>query len=144
MNIVRNIVAYVVSVAAAYVTGTVFYTQQVLSKQAAFGVTYTPGQWAQTLLANVQGFWLYAAMLAIALAIGFIVAAILKRILKPLAPIAYPVAGVASVLALIYLIENLVIPGGVGAIGGARDAVGIALQGVAGLVGGILFAIMRR
>ena len=64
-------------------------------------------------------------------------------ILKPLAPIAYPVAGAAAMFTAVYLIENVVVGGGTGALGGARDGVGMALQAVAGLLGGITFAKMR-
>jgi hypothetical protein len=77
------------------------------------------------------------------LLVGFLVAAGLKRILTPLAPVAYPIAGAAAVVAAIWLIENVVAGGGVGAIGGARDALGMALQGLAGLAGGTVFAALR-
>ncbi|MEM9495372.1 MAG: hypothetical protein AAGA09_05170 [Pseudomonadota bacterium] len=143
MSQVRNAGAFLGAVAVAYLLATAFSTQQVIAKQAAFGATYTPAQQFQTLIANLTGFWAYGAMLAIALGVGFFVAMLVKRVLTPLAPIAYPVAGAAAVGLMIYLIENVVLPGGVGIIGGARDALGVALQMGAGASAGVVFEMLR-
>lgn len=142
MKLLRILAAYLAAIAATYVLATVFYTQQVLAKQAAIGAVYTPAQQAQTYLENFTGLTIYGAVIAIALLAAFIVAAVLKRILVPLAPIAFPLAGAAGVGAAIYLIENTAAAGGAGAIGGARDAVGFALQCLAGGVGGFIFAMI--
>ena len=80
---------------------------------------------------------------SIALIIGFIVAFALKRLIKPLAMIAYPLAGAAAVVAAIYLVETTMAKGGAGAIWGARDPIGLALQGLAGAFGGTVFALLR-
>ena len=144
MGLFRIIGAYALAVVTTFLLAAFFYTQQVIAKQAAFGAGYTLPQQVETYIANTMGLAaLYAPMLAVALLIGFAVAAILKRILKPLSTIAYPLAGAASVLVLLYLIENVVIPGGVGAIGGARDLLGVSLQGLAGALGGLVFAMTR-
>jgi len=144
MRILRMAAAYVAAVITAFTAGSAFYTQQVLAKQAEIGAVYTPAQQAQTYLENFIGLApAYGLMLAIALLIGFIVAAGVKRILTPLAPIAYPLAGAAAVFTLIWAIETFVASGGVGAIGGARDAMGVALQMLAGCFGGIVFAVAR-
>ena len=140
MRIIKVLAAYVVSVVVTYAAATVFYTQQILAKQAAIGAVYTPAQQAETYLANFTGLTIYGAVISVALLVAFVVAAILKRILKPLAPIAYPLAGAAGVAATILLIENTAAAGGAGAIGGARDALGFGLQCVAGGIGGLVFA----
>lgn len=145
MGILRVGLSYALSVAVTVLAATSFYTQQVLAQQAAIGAVYTPAQQFKTYQENLIGLSpTYGVVLAIALALGFIVAAVLKRVLTPLATVAYPIAGAASVLTAIYLIENVVISGGVGVLGGARDALGFALQGVAGLIGGIIFAVFSR
>ena len=69
------------------------------------------------------------------------VAYFLKRILKPLAVIAYPVAGAAAMGTILGALE--VVYPGVGAIGGAQSTVGIALQCLAGAIGGIIFMVLR-
>ncbi|MBL4620509.1 MAG: hypothetical protein JKX88_10490 [Marinicaulis sp.] len=153
MRLLRMGLAYLAAVIVTYVLASAFYTQQVLAKQAAIGIVYTQEQQISTYVYNFvglariyrNGVWepSYGIMLAIGLLIAFLIAAVVKRILKPLAPIAYPIAGAAAVFTVIWAIENLVAPGGVGAIGGARDALGVSLQCLAGAAGGLVFALTR-
>ena len=144
MRIWRLLAAFIASAATAYALASVFYTQQVLAKQAEIGAVYTGAQQVQTYANNLVGLApAYGAMVAIALLIGFLVAAGVKRILTPLAPVAYPVAGGAAVFLLLWMVENLAIGGGVGAMGGARDALGMGLQTLAGVIGGAVFALLR-
>ena len=144
MGLFRTIIAFFASAVVTFVLAAIFYTQQVLAKQAEIGAVYSQRQQFETLIDNMAGLApSYGLILTIALLIGFAVAAGVKRILKPLAPIAYPTAGAAAVFTAIWLIENVVIGGGVGVIGGARDALGIALQCLAGFAGGAVFAFAR-
>ncbi|MEO1241642.1 MAG: hypothetical protein AAFX54_07005 [Pseudomonadota bacterium] len=144
MSIFRLGAAFIASSAITYTLASAFYTQQVLAKQAAIGAVYTAGQQAATYFDNFLGLApAYGAVLTAALLIGFVVAAFVKRVLKPLAPVAYPVAGAAAVFTAIWSIENLVAGGGVGAMGGARDGLGVALQCLAGGIGGSVFAVTR-
>jgi len=136
--------AYLAASLTTVTLASLFYTQQVLAKQAAFGAVYTREQQIRTYIENLFGLApSYGVILAIALLVGFLIAAALKRVLTALAPVAYPIAGAAAVLVAIWLIENVVAGGGVGALGGARDAMGLALQGLAGFVGGAVFAVLR-
>lgn len=145
MGLLRTIIAFFASAVVTFVLAAAFYTQQVLAKQAEIGAVYSRRQQFETLIDNMAGLApSYGLILTIALLIGFAVAAGVKRIVKPLAPIAYPTAGAAAVFTAIWLIENVVIGGGVGVIGGARDALGIALQCVAGFAGGVVFAVARK
>lgn len=142
MRLLRTVVAYVAAVAVAYCLGSVFYTARILAEQADVGIQYTQAQQIDTYVANFVGLFAYAAMMAIALALGFIVAFGVKRLLKPLAPIAYPAAGAAAIFAMLALIETQ-LGGGAGVIGGARTPLGVALQCGAGLIGGLVFALLR-
>ena len=142
MKIAKTIFAYVLSVAVTYVLATAFYTQQVIAKQAAIGAVYSTSQQIDTFVQNFTGLWIFGAMIAIALLVGFVVAYFVKRILKPLAPVAYPVAGAAAMLGMLVLIEQQ-LGGRAGIIGGARYAVGLALQSLAGFAGGAVFAFKR-
>ncbi|PQA88442.1 hypothetical protein [Hyphococcus luteus] len=148
MKIANTIFAYVLAVAVTYVLSVAFYTQQVIAKMAAIGAVYSPQQKIDTFVQNFLGLAFrdqpsLGMMLAVALAIGFAVGFVVKRIIKPLAPVAYPVAGAAAVVALLVYIEGSVAGGGAGVIGGARDAVGLSLQGLAGFLGGAAFAFKR-
>lgn len=141
-KILKTLVAYLLSLAATYFFSVAFYTQQVIAKMAAVGAEYTGAQQIETFVENFTGLWQLGAMTAIALLAAFIIAFAAKRILKPLALIAYPVAGGAAMLLMIYLIEQQ-LGGGAGVIGGARDATGLALQALAGFLGGAVFAVAR-
>lgn len=142
MLIGRTLGAFLAAIIAAYIAAGGFYTQQIIAKQAAIGMVYTPAQQVDTYLANYGGLWAYGAILAVALLLGFLVAFGAKRLAKPLAPVAYPVAGAAAVFVAILLIES-VLGGGAGVIGGARDALGMGLQALAGGLGGLVFALLR-
>lgn len=142
MNAVRLISAFLGSVIITYGFASTFYTFRVLSEQRAVGITYTASQQAETYLANFLGLPAYGAVIAIALAIAFIVASFAKKVLKPLAPIAYPLAGGTAIFVALLLIESQ-LGGGAGVIGGAREPLGMALQSVAGATGGLLFDFLR-
>ncbi|MHA7870922.1 MAG: hypothetical protein ACX939_01090 [Hyphococcus sp.] len=144
MGAIRMAAAFVASAVTMYVLAAGFYTQQVLAQQAAIGARYTPAQQLDTYVDNFIGLAPgYGLVLVIALLLGFLVAAGVKRVVTPLAPLAYPLAGAAAVFTAIWSIETFVAGGGVGAIGGARDAVGMGLQCLAGFAGGLVFAVTR-
>lgn len=140
MVFVRTVIAFALASGAAYGLAVGFYTQQVVASQTF--VQYTPAQAFETFRYNLSGLWMYGAIIAVALLIGFLVAALVKRLLRPLAPVAYPVAGAFAIPLTVVLIEQ-VLGGGAGIMSGARGAVGLALQGVAGLIGGAVFALVR-
>ncbi len=142
MKFAKTIIAFVAAVAVAYGLASVFYTARTLAEQSAVGIRYTPAQQIETYMANFAGLWIYGAMVAIALLVGFIVAFAVKRVLPALAPVAYPVAGGAAIFVLLMLVETQ-LGGGAGIIGGARTPLGVALQCLAGLTGGVVFAVFR-
>lgn len=140
MKLGRTAFAFILTVLTAYVLAVGFYTQQVIASQSF--IQYSRAQQVETFVYNLSGLWLYGAIIAIALLIGFVVAAIVKRVLTPLAAIAYPVAGALAIPLTVVLIEQ-VLGGGAGIMSGARGTVGLALQGLAGLAGGVVFAFLR-
>ena len=140
MGVIRVVVALLVAVIVTYLFASIFYTQQIIASQSSF-VSYTIGQQLETYLSNFLGLWIYGALIAVGLSVAFLVAFFVKKILKPLAPFAYPIAGAAGMFVLVTLVETQ-LGGGAGLLGGARTAVGIALQCVAGAIGGLVFATL--
>lgn len=144
MSIFRLLTAFLASAATAYVFASAFYTSQVIAAQSEFSFVMTRGQQLSAYGDNLLGLApTYGVILTVTLLIGFAVAAGVKRVLVPLAPIAYPVAGAVAVFVMLWMVENLVISGGVGVLAGARGLVGTGLQMLAGALGGIVFAILR-
>lgn len=142
VQFLKTIFVFVVSVVITYFLATLFYTQQILSGYQAIGAVITTQDQLTTFVENFAGLTIYGVILTIALLVGFLVAWLLKKILRPLALVAYPVAGGVSVFVTIILIESQ-LGGGAGIIGGARTTIGMALQALAGLVGGIAFELLR-
>ena len=140
MKLGRTAIAFTITVLTAYLLAVGFYTQQVIAGQSF--IQYTLAQQLETFSYNLGGLWMYGVIIAIALAIAFLVAAFLKRILTPLAPVAYPIAGAVAIPLTVVLIEQ-VLGGGAGIMSGARGPVGLALQGGAGFAGGVIFALLR-
>ena len=146
MTIIRTALAFVLAWLVAYTASVAFYTRQVLAGYADLGLSIPAADALATFKDNFTGqlqspdgpSW--GMILAVAMLIAFLVAAGVKRVVKPLAPVAYPVAGAAALGGLLALIESQ-FPG-VGAIGGARTALGVGLQMLAGLLGGVVFAIV--
>lgn len=141
MNVVRVIVGFVLAAAAASILGAISHTQMVIADLERSGAAVPPDLRLAMTANDLLGLSTqYAAVIAIALAIGFAVAAVLKRILKPLALIAYPLAGAAAVVTALILMSLAF--DGITPIAGARSAVGLALQSAAGAVGGLVFAVV--
>jgi hypothetical protein len=143
MAIVRILIGLLGAVTAGFLLSAAFLTLQTLSAYPGFEVT--PATLAETYGLNVAGLATgspFIGILAACFAIGFAVAAVLKRLLKPLAPVAYVIAGAAALPALFYLVENVMLGGGVGAFFGARDPADLALQALAGAAGGLVFTLI--
>jgi hypothetical protein len=143
MAIVRILAGLLGAVAAGFLLSAAFLTQQTLSAYPGF--RFTPAVFAETYGMNLAGLATgspFVGIMAACFAIGFAVAAVLKRVLKPLAPVAYVLAGAAALPALFYLVENVMLGGGVGAFFGAREPSGLALQALAGAVGGLVFTLI--
>lgn len=140
MRVGKTAIAFLLGVVTTYVLAVVFYTQQETASQSF--IQYTFAQQVETFFYNLSGLWQYGVIIAVALLIGFVVAAFVKRALKPLAPVAYPVAGAAAIPLTVLLIEQ-VLGGGAGVMSGAEGVVGMSLQGLAGFFGGVVFALLR-
>lgn len=142
MRVIRTGIAYIAAVIVATVLASVFNSHQILAGHKALGADIPMNDQLTTYWSDLLNFTLnYGAMIAIGFAVAFVLALFLKRVLKLLAPLAYPIAGAAAIGALLGAIE-LVYPG-TGAIGGAQSVIGIALQCLAGAIGGTVFMMMR-
>lgn len=142
MQVSRAVAAFLASLLATYFLSTLFFTERVIAQQSEFGIGYTRAQWLETFWLNFSGLWALGIIIAITLGLAFAIAWGLKKFVRPLAPLAYPIAGGTGMLAMIALVEAQ-LGGGAGIIGGARTPLGVALQCLAGVVGGSVFAVLR-
>ncbi|MEM8936334.1 MAG: hypothetical protein AAGC77_08005 [Pseudomonadota bacterium] len=144
MSALRIVAAFLLGVIAAVVAAVVFYSHQTLNEYAQMGVSFSLAQQLGVVKQNMTDFApLYGSVIAIALFVGFIVAALLKRVLRPLATVAYPIAGATAIIATIVIIDAALFGGGATMLPGAAGPIGLGLQGVAGLIGGVVFEMAR-
>lgn len=141
-QLLRLFLAFLASVLVTFVFASAFHTQNVLSGLSALGVEISPSTRLSTTYKDMVGLaGLFTIVIAIALFVGFTIAAILKRILTPLAPIAYPLAGAAALGTMLWLMSMQfeATP-----IAGARGFIGFSLQMLAGSIGGYVFALLMH
>ncbi len=143
MGVVRIGLAFAAAAVTGFLLSTFFMTYNTLSNYPGFEMSL--GVLLTTLQLNLVGLAAgspFAGILAVALAIGFGVAAIARRVLMPLAPVAYIIAGAIATPLLFYIVETVVISGGVGAFFGTRGVAGMGFQAVAGAVAGLVFTVL--
>ena len=138
MRIVRILVSWLIAVIVTTAGISVIHSLRIQSGLAELGVELPLGLRLSTIGRDFIGLApALGAVVAIALAIGFVVAALLRPRLPSLAWIAYPLAGgVAIVVALVAMKYSFDIT----PIAGARGALGLPLFGLVGAVGGWIFA----
>ena len=139
MTVVRILLGFLAAVAAAFVLASAFHTHMVIDALGDAGAVVSLDRRLTMTANDLVGLApQFGAVVAIALAVGFLVAAGLRRVLKPLAPLAYPLAGaVALGVALTAMSAAF---DGITPIAGARTTLGFALQCLAGAVGGLVFS----
>jgi len=113
-------------------------TQFVLAGLTSLGVVITLGDrlamTGQDILGMMQ---IYLPVLALALALGFLVAGgILKKLGPAWSLLGYSSAGFVAVLAAVLTVLSLF---DITPIAGARSPAGLVCQGLAGAVGGLIF-----
>lgn len=134
MRFVRWIAAFIIASLGTYVLAVIANAQFVIG---AHNVPVSFGDRFNMTAFDVSNMGLYLVIIAVALLLGFAIAAVLKRFLPKLASVVYPIAGAAAlgmVLGLMYM-QFQTIP-----ISGARSALGFASQVIAGGIGGWIFA----
>ena len=134
----RRLGAYGVAVFATEALAAMAATQFVLAGLAGLGVVITLGErltmTGQDILGMMQ---VYLPVLALALALGFLVAgAIIKKLGPAWSLLGYTSAGFVAVLAALLTVLSLF---DITPIAGARSPAGLFCQGLAGAVGGFIF-----
>jgi hypothetical protein len=149
LRIARYAAAFVLAAGITYALAATFYTQALLGELQSAGFEAPLGVRISESLRNIGGMASsrfggfaasYAGVVTLGLAIAYAVALGVKQILKPLAPIAYPTAGAAALAVVVW---SIISTQGWDALAGARGVTGVGLQMLAGLLGGVVFALAR-
>lgn len=134
----RRLGAYGVAVLATEALAAVASTQFVLAGLTSMGVVITLGERLAMTGQDIVGMMeIYLPVLAVALALGFLVAGLLIKRLGPAWSLpGYASAGFVAVLAAVLTVLSLF---DITPIAGARSTGGLLCQGLAGAVGGLVF-----
>lgn len=138
MNFIRIAAAFPVAVAVVIVGVSIAHTQFVLAALASIGAPASLAINLDTTMFDIVGLApTLGPVIAIALAIGFMVAAVLKRVLLPLAPLAYPIAGAAAMATALVAMK---LAYHTTPLAGARSMVGFLTMCAIGAIGGLVFS----
>lgn len=136
------LLAFLAAVAATAVLGSLVQTQLALAALSGLGVEIGFGERLAASGADLLGFApMYAGVVAAGFLLAFPVAALLTRWLPTLRHRLYALAGAVAILTALLLMRTLL---GLSPVSSARGVNGLALHGLAGAVGGLVFALLRR
>ncbi len=138
MKFVKVFFAYLLAVVTTTVLGSVAATQFVLAELRTMQVDVPLGVRLETTVHDIAGMGpTFAPIVAAALLVAFLVAALLTRFVPLPGRGWYLVGSFVGIIAALLLLKAVL--GGT-PIAGARDSLGLIVQGVAGLLGGWIFA----
>lgn len=138
MRVLTVIGAFTLAVATTFAGVSLTHTQTVLADLGRIGAAASIAVNVRTSIADLGGlFPSLAPVLAIALAVGFLIAAGLKRVLTPLAGVAYPIAGFAAMATALFAMKAAfhTTP-----LAGARSPEGLIVMCLMGALGGWVFS----
>ena len=138
----RRIGAFVIAVLVTYLAGSALSTQMILQEVSSFGV---PVDFATRITATVHDLAglavTYLPIIAIALIVAYPVTALVLRFVPGPRALAYAIGGAAALFALHSLMFAVL---GMHPLPATRSGFGMALQAVAGAIGGWAFARIAR
>lgn len=138
MKIVRAILAYLLAVVATTALGSVAATQFILAELRTMQVAVPFSVRIETTVHDIVGMGpTFAPIVAGALLVAFLVAALFTRFVPLPDRRWYLIGGFVSIIATLLLMKAVL--GGT-PIAGARGTLGLVTQGMAGLLGGWIFA----
>ena len=131
--------AFFVALLVTYFLGSSLATQVILGELRAMGMPVTLTDHFRATAHDLLGLSRsYLPLLALALGCGLPVAGVLGRRWNRLRPFLYPLAGAAAVVTLHRVVELLL---GLNGLAAVREWHGLALQALAGWVGGYVFCM---
>lgn len=138
-SFLKRIGAWLMAVVTVATLGVTLQTQNVISRLSDIGADVGFGQRLSMTVYDIMHLGtLFGIFIAIALAMAFLAGGLLFHFTKFGRNIIYPIAGGFAIFVMIFLMKRAFFD--VHIIAGARDGLGIALQILAGGVGGFVFA----
>ena len=140
-HLIKLFIWFALSVLLTYTLASLAHTQQVLSGLLQLGVLIPMADRIAMSAGDWVGLYLYLAVIAIGLLIAFCVMALLGRVLSVPRVSLYAVGGALAMFVILFSMREL---GSLTPIAGARGALGMSLQCLAGTIGGAMFGFLSR
>ena len=129
---------YVFAVMSAYVVATIASTQSVVSNLTAMGIDVNTGTRLSMTLDDLTGMaGAFLPMIAAGYLVAFLVVGLLCRWWPQSRKVLYVLAGAAALITIHMLLKYAL---GITPVAAARTTSGLIVQGLAGAVGGYVFA----
>lgn len=142
-GIFKRIGSWLAAVITTVVLGVFLQTQNVLARLENIGADIGFAERLSMSFYDLRYLGsLYIIFVSIALAIAFLVGGLVFRLAKFGRPIVYGVAGAVALLVMLFGMKQVFFD--IHMIAGARDALGIGLQMLAGAIGGLVFAWVSK
>ncbi|MBL4853842.1 MAG: hypothetical protein JKY25_06335 [Robiginitomaculum sp.] len=142
-RIIKTGLVFILSVVIATLVATLFSTQFVIAGLTGAGAEISLGVRLDMTLYDLSYLGpLYGIFIFIGLTIAFPVAALVHRFAKTKRAVIYVVAGMACFVVMLYLMQAVFF--GVPIIAGARSAMGLGFQALAGGLAGYVFARLTK
>lgn len=144
---VRVIVAFLIAAAVTFAAASFAHTQMILNELAAMGAPVSAGLRFSQGISDMMGLLgsgsppgIFAAIIAIGLAVAYPVAGLVTRLAPGLRWFVFMVAGAIAMFVIFTALKSAL--GTVGLFG-ARGTVGLVLQMGAGALGGLVFSVLK-
>ncbi|MGK2740309.1 hypothetical protein ACSHT0_05400 [Tepidicaulis sp. LMO-SS28] len=139
MGIVRIVIGYLAALVTVIVLGSAAHT--IFALQALAPYADVEGKYLSSILFDIQGMGpMYGAIMGIGLLIAFIAAYFVQRLAPSLRWLVFTVAGAVAVVTALTLMETVFFD--ITPIAGARTALGMACQALAGAAAGVVYTLV--
>lgn len=142
-TLLKYILAWVLAVLTTATLGVMFQTQNVISRLGGIGADISLGERVSMTVYDIMHLGsLYGIFIAAAFLVAFLAGGSVFLIAKFGRLLVYVVAGAVAILVMLFAMKVMFFD--VHLIAGARSTFGVALQLLAGAIGGLVFARITR
>lgn len=135
----KNVLAWIFAVVTTVILGVVFQTQNVIARLGDIGADVSLGERLVMTGYDISHLGtLYGVFISLAFLIAFLVGGLVYRFAKFGRSVVYAMAGAVAILVMLFAMKANFFD--IHIIAGARDMPGIALQMLAGAIGGFVFS----
>ena len=139
----KRVMAWVLAIITTVVLGVALQTQNVLARLGDIGADVSLSERLSMTAYDIFRLGsLYVIFVTPALLIAILICDIIAKRIKFARPLLYAIGGAAAILVMLFAMKMKFFD--IHLLNGAKDALGISLQMLAGAIGGLIFAMFYR